>query len=396
MERGDWRVEHDGCDDSDRDDAEPDHPAHRDRADPCSRSAASTAAATTEMTHRSTIVTRVHTDEGIVGEAYAGDEDAGAARDRRDHPRRDRAAARRRGRVGHRALLGARPPRDLQHPARPAARACRARLRRHRALGRDRQGARPAALAALGRLPGQPADDLDRRLLRRPDADIAEEVERAARARHRRDEVQGRRRSPPTRTRSASASAREAAGDDFVLAADANQGWTRERGARASRASSTTSSCAGSRSRAAGTTTAARCATCGSMRRRPGLRRAERVLRRRLPRPDGRGRDRRLQLRRLVVGRPDRVAARRRRWRCRYDVDDGPSRGAPGRRAPARARSRTAPTSSASTPIATRSGGTSSPTGRRSSTGRTALPDGPGLGWELDEDYIEHHRVARP
>jgi L-alanine-DL-glutamate epimerase-like enolase superfamily enzyme len=29
------------------------------------------------MTHRSTIVTRVYTDEGIVGEAYAGDEDAG-------------------------------------------------------------------------------------------------------------------------------------------------------------------------------------------------------------------------------------------------------------------------------------------------------------------------------
>jgi D-galactarolactone cycloisomerase len=29
------------------------------------------------MTHRSTIVTRVHTAEGIVGEAYAGDEDAG-------------------------------------------------------------------------------------------------------------------------------------------------------------------------------------------------------------------------------------------------------------------------------------------------------------------------------
>ena len=28
------------------------------------------------MTHRSTVLTRVHTDEGIVGEAYAGDEDA--------------------------------------------------------------------------------------------------------------------------------------------------------------------------------------------------------------------------------------------------------------------------------------------------------------------------------
>jgi D-galactarolactone cycloisomerase len=30
-----------------------------------------------QMTHRSTIVTRVHTADGIVGEAYAGDEDAG-------------------------------------------------------------------------------------------------------------------------------------------------------------------------------------------------------------------------------------------------------------------------------------------------------------------------------
>ena len=28
------------------------------------------------MTHRATIVTRVHTADGIVGEAYAGDEDA--------------------------------------------------------------------------------------------------------------------------------------------------------------------------------------------------------------------------------------------------------------------------------------------------------------------------------
>lgn len=28
------------------------------------------------MTHRSTIVTRVHTDEGVTGESYAGDEDA--------------------------------------------------------------------------------------------------------------------------------------------------------------------------------------------------------------------------------------------------------------------------------------------------------------------------------
>jgi len=31
------------------------------------------------MTHRSTIVTRIHTEEGVVGEAYAGDEDSGLA-----------------------------------------------------------------------------------------------------------------------------------------------------------------------------------------------------------------------------------------------------------------------------------------------------------------------------
>ena len=30
-----------------------------------------------KMTHRSTIVTRIRTEEGIVGEAYCGDEDAG-------------------------------------------------------------------------------------------------------------------------------------------------------------------------------------------------------------------------------------------------------------------------------------------------------------------------------
>ena len=31
------------------------------------------------MTHRSTIITRIHTASGIIGEAYAGDEDAGLA-----------------------------------------------------------------------------------------------------------------------------------------------------------------------------------------------------------------------------------------------------------------------------------------------------------------------------
>ena len=71
-------------------------------------------------------------------------------------------------------------------------------------------------------------------------------------------------------------------------------------------------------------------------RRHPGLRRPERVLGQRLPRPDGGRRDRRLQLRRVVVGRADRVAARAPRSAHAYDVADGPPRGAAGRRAPAR------------------------------------------------------------
>ena len=83
----------------------------------------------------------------------------------------------------------------------------------------------------------------------------------------------------------------------------------------------------------------------------------ERVLRLGLPRPDGRGRDRRLQLRRLLVRRPDRVAPRRGDG-ARVRRGDGPPRGAAGRRAPARRDPATARSSSASTPTATRSGGT--------------------------------------
>lgn len=55
--------------------------------------------------------------------------------------------------------------------------------------------------------------------------------------------------------------AREAGGPGMILAADANQGYVRDdaiRFARLSRSSAST----GSRNRAAGTTTAARCATC--------------------------------------------------------------------------------------------------------------------------------------
>ena len=39
-----------------------------------------------KMTHRSTILTRIHTASGLVGEAYAGDEDAGTAEIGPDRP----------------------------------------------------------------------------------------------------------------------------------------------------------------------------------------------------------------------------------------------------------------------------------------------------------------------
>ncbi len=56
--------------------------------------------------------------------------------------------------------------------------------------------------------------------------------------------------------------ARAAAGDDFVLCIDANQGYTVRRRST-SAAGSRARASAGSRSRAAGTTIAATCATCG-------------------------------------------------------------------------------------------------------------------------------------
>ena len=118
-------------------------------------------------------------------------------------------------------------------------------------------------------------------------------------------------------------------------------------------------------------------------RRRPRVRRPERVLRRRLSRPDGRGRDRLLQLRLVVVGRPDGVAPGR---RCGASPSTWRWPTTRSRRSPRTCsrRSRTARSSRCSAPSATRSGGTSSPTGRRSSTGCSRCRTGPGLGWELD------------
>ena len=185
--------------------------------------------------------------------------------------------------------------------------------------------------------------------------------------------------------------ARAAAGPDFVLCADANQGWTPAEAVRFARLVEDLDlhwfeePCIWSNDRRA-----MRDVRFGGRRAR--LRGAERVLRRRLPRPDGRGRDRLLQLRLVLVGRRDRVAPRR-RGRASRSTWRWPITRSRRSRPTCSPRSRTARSSRCSAPSATRSGGTSSPTGPPIVDGRMTLPTGPGLGWELDADYIEAHRV---
>ena len=145
------------------------------------------------MSQRATVITRVHTREGIVGEAYTGDEDAAL----------DQILAIVRNEIEPR-LIGedafqvercwqlARPG-DVRHPARPAARPRRLRRRRHGDLGRHRQGARPASVAALGRLPAAHPDDRDRRLLRAVARRGRARDGGVSRRRTRRLQVQGRR-----------------------------------------------------------------------------------------------------------------------------------------------------------------------------------------------------------
>ena len=121
---------------------------------------------TYHMTHRATVLVRVVTAGGVVGEAYAGDEDASLAEIVTRDPVRvgsqvDRAGLLRRG-----ALLGARLSGHVQHPARPQDRAGGAGGRRRCRLGRGRQGAGRAAVAAVGRIPRHGRADRDRRLLR--------------------------------------------------------------------------------------------------------------------------------------------------------------------------------------------------------------------------------------
>ncbi len=64
------------------------------------------------------------------------------------------------------------------------------------------------------------------------EADVARQIERYLGLGFARLQVQGRRPVAARRTRDARRLARQAAGDDFVLMVDANQGYTRRRGDR--------------------------------------------------------------------------------------------------------------------------------------------------------------------
>ena len=118
------------------------------------------------MENRASLITRVVTEEGIVGEAYAGDEDktlgdiAGVIRDE-IAPRLIGMNAFSYERCWELALSG-----DLRPAARQANWSCGGRVCRLRDLGRDRQGPWPAPVEAVGWLPRPRAGQHHRWLLR--------------------------------------------------------------------------------------------------------------------------------------------------------------------------------------------------------------------------------------
>jgi D-galactarolactone cycloisomerase len=179
-----------------------------------------------EMTHRSTIVTRVYTDEGIVGEAYAGDEDAGLLEI--DGIIHDEIAGQ---------LIGC----DAMAIERcwELTRPVTFNILRDRRLGLVAQACVDAALwDAIGKALGQPLWRLwggyrDRLPMisiggyydatQTIAEEVAEVQERGAAGM--KFKVGGR--DPETDARRFK-EARAAGGPGFILAADANQGWTRE------------------------------------------------------------------------------------------------------------------------------------------------------------------------
>ena len=287
------------------------------------------------MTHRATVLTRVHTREGIVGEAYAGDEDA--TLDEIAGVIRNEIAPRL---IGENAFAFERCwelalPGHLRPAARPAHRPRRPRERRPRRSGT------PSARRSASRCGGSGAAiataipvNIIGGYYGRDSAAIRDEVaewrelgfrgckfkvggaapERGRRA-HRGRARGGRRRLRASRSTPTRATRRT----------------RRSTSATASRISTS----AGSRSRASGRTTTATCATCA----RAAASRCARA--RASTRPSGcrdlmeARRDRRLQLRRILVGRLRAGGAWRRSAHV-YSVAARPPRGAAGRAAPAR------------------------------------------------------------
>jgi L-alanine-DL-glutamate epimerase-like enolase superfamily enzyme len=179
-----------------------------------------------EMSHRSTIITRVYTDEGIVGEAYAGDEDAGLLEiDAIIHEEIEPQ------------LIGA----DAMAIERcwERSRGVTFNILRDRRLGLVAQACVDTALwDAIGKALNQPLWRLwggyrDRLPMISIGGyydgteTIAEEIThlRETGLAGMKFKVGGR---DPVTDADRFRQARRAAGDDFILAADANQGWTRE------------------------------------------------------------------------------------------------------------------------------------------------------------------------
>ncbi len=185
------------------------------------------------MTHRSTLITRVHTRSGVVGEAYAGDEDAGLAEIEA---------------IVHREIAPALAGEDALATERcwELARPATFDILRDRRLGLVACACVDTAIwDAVGKALGQPLWRLwggyrDRLPMIAiggyygtgiPIEDEIGELRRMGLA-GLKFKVGG---SSPEEDAARVAEARRAAGPDFVLAVDANQGYTREEAIRFAR-----------------------------------------------------------------------------------------------------------------------------------------------------------------
>src|SRR5262245_53434986 len=182
------------------------------------------------MTHRSTLIVRLHTEHEVVGEAYVGDEDAGLTEIQRIIQEEIAPAV-----VGDDAFAVER----LWQLARPATHD----ILRDRRLGLVAcAGVDGAAWDAVGKALGQPLwriwggfrNRLPMTLIGgyyAEDADVAREIEgvRERGLAGMKFKVGG---LSPEEDARRFREARQAAGDDFVLMADANQGWSIEEAVR--------------------------------------------------------------------------------------------------------------------------------------------------------------------